>query len=365
MTTIKDVVRQLENFAPLSLQESYDNSGLIVGNSGTEVKNVLLCIDCTEEVVEEAVKKKCNLIISHHPILFSPLKRLNGNNYVERTIMTAIKNEVAIYAMHTNLDSVTGGVNTKMAEKLRLENVRILRPMTGNLRKLVTYVPPTHADKVRQALFDAGAGHISHYDHCSFNAEGFGTFRGDDSTQPFLGEKNKEAKETEIRIETVYPHPREKNIIESLFMAHPYEEVAYDIYKLENPSGLSGIGVKGELKKAISLNDFLLLLKKTFRTTALRYTKSTGKKIKKVALCGGSGSFLIQDAIRAGADVFVTADLKYHQFFDADDKIVLADIGHFESEQFTTEIIDALLTEKFNTFATYFSRVKTNPIKYF
>lgn len=365
MTRIREVIAALESFAPLSLQESYDNSGLITGDDSQEVSNVLLTIDCTEDVVQDAIDQKCNLILAHHPIVFSGLKKLTGSNYVERTIIKAIKNDIAIYAIHTNLDTAKGGVNWKIAEKLDLQNIKVLDPIKGNLKKLVCFVPNEHLQKVANEVFEAGAGHIGQYDQCSFNAEGFGTFRAQEGSKPFVGEIDKRHSEKEIRFESIFRVYDEKKIIQALIKSHPYEEVAYDIYSIDNEDSSLGIGLYGELKSEVSLQTFLGNLKSVFNTGCIKYTEDLGKKIKKVALCGGSGSFLINKAIASGSDVFITSDIKYHQFFDADKKIVLADIGHFESEQFSVEVLNHILKENFNTFATYFSRVNTNPIKYF
>lgn len=365
MTLIKKVIEVLEKKAPLSLQESYDNAGLSVGDMETEVKGVLVSLDCTEEVIDEAIDLNCNLIITHHPLIFSPLKKLTGSNYVERCIIKAIQNNIAIYSSHTNLDSVTAGVNGKIAEKLGLSDIKILSPSKGKLRKIVTYCPESHAEIVRNALFEGGSGEIGNYDHCSFNVLGEGTFRAGENSNPFVGEKNKDHVEKEIRIESIFLDFNESKIIENLLQAHPYEEVAYDIYKLENTSQAHGIGMIGMLENAITLDDFLNKLKDTFHTGVIRHTSSTTQKVQRIAVCGGSGSFLIKDAIQAKADVFVTSDIKYHQFFDADSKIVLADIGHYESEQFTTDLLGEYLKDFFTSFATHFSRANTNPINYF
>ena len=365
MTVIRNVIEALEKKAPLSLQESYDNSGLSVGNVDTDVKGILVSLDCTEEVIDEALSLNCNLIVTHHPLIFSPLKKITGSNYVEKCVIKAIQNNIAIYSSHTNLDNITTGVNGKIAEKLKLQEIKILRPAKGNLRKLVTYCPESHADLVRNAIFDAGAGQIGDYDHCSFNVTGEGSFRAGDKSNPFVGEKNKDHVEPEIRIESIFHDFNESKIITDLINAHPYEEVAYDIYKLENTDHQHGIGMVGELENEASLDTFLQTLKETFNTGVIRHTTTTKNKIKHVAVCGGSGSFLINEAIKSGADIFVTSDLKYHQFFDADSKIVLADIGHFESEQFTTELLVEYLKDIFTNFATHFSGINTNPINYF
>ncbi len=365
MTKIKDISNFLESIAPLRLQESYDNAGLILGDQNSEITNVLITLDVTEDVVEEAIQKKCELIVAHHPIVFSGLKKITGKNYVERTLLKAIKNDVAIYAAHTNLDSVTGGVNGKICEKLGLENCRILQPADGLLKKLVTFVPVDHAEKVRQAVFEAGAGHIGNYDSCSFNIHGQGTFRGDDTTNPYVGKKGEQHYENEIRFETIFPAYIQGQVISALINAHPYEEVAYDIYPLENKFEQVGMGMIGTLPKELDETKFLQQLKKTFNTGVIRHTQLQNKKVKKVAVCGGAGSFLLNRAISAGADFFVTGDFKYHQFFDAENKIVIADIGHFESEQFTKELFYELLTKNLSKFAVHLSEVNTNPVFYF
>lgn len=362
---IKDVANYLETIAPLQLQESYDNSGLLVGDPNEEVSGILASIDVTEAVIDEALQKNANLIVAHHPLIFSGLKKITGKNYVERTLLKAIKNDIAIYAAHTNLDSVTGGVNTKIAENMGLQNCRILNPTKGQLKKLVTFIPTSHAEKVRQAIFEAGAGHIGNYDSCSFNLAGQGTFRAGDNTHPFVGEKGALHFENEIRVETIFPAHLQNRVIHALLAAHPYEEVAYDIYPLDNTSPQTGIGIVGELPIETTEKSFLEDLRNTFQCGVIRHTAFLNKPIKKIAVCGGAGSFLLQHAIAAGADVFVTGDFKYHQFFDADGKILIADIGHFESEQFTKELFCELLIKKFPKFAVHLSEINTNPVFYF
>lgn len=365
MTAIKDVISILEKKAHPSLQESYDNAGLIAGESDKEVSGVLVSLDCTEKVIDEAIDRKCNLIVSHHPILFKPISGLTGKDYVERCLIKAIKNDISLYAIHTNLDSVSDGVNSTIASKLGLDNCRILRPMEGNLKKLVTFCPVKNADAVRKALFDAGGGNIGNYDHCSFNVEGNGTFRGNEASTPYVGQAGVDHVEKEVRIEIVFHGFRQKELISALLNTHPYEEVAYDIYKLENKDIFHGMGMIGELKKETDIEDFFRILKSAFNAKVVRHSAFHKKKVKSIAVCGGSGSFLIGDALHQKADVFVTSDIKYHDFFDADGKIVLADIGHYESEQYTVELIAAVLKENFITFATHFSTVNTNPINYF
>ena len=361
---IAEITSYIESIAPLQYQETYDNAGLITGNHSTDVNGILICLDSTEEVLDEAIAKNCNLIIAHHPIIFGGLKKLNGKNYVERVIIKAIKNEIAIYCAHTNLDNVITGVNFKIAEKLGLLNCNILSPKTGLLRKLVTFCPVEYAEKVREALFNAGAGNIGNYDECSFNSEGFGTFRASDSANPFVGDKNITHREKEVKIETIYPSIFENKILAALHKEHPYEEVAYDVFSLKNNYNLVGSGMIGELPDEQNTHDFLLQLKKKLSTDCIRHTAIHKEKVKKIAVCGGAGSFLLNDAIAAGADVFITSDFKYHQFFDAENRIVIADVGHYESEQFTKELFLDLIKKKFPTFAALLSAVNTNPINY-
>jgi dinuclear metal center YbgI/SA1388 family protein len=354
----------LENIAPLTYQEEYDNSGLIIGSSDKEISSALISLDCTEVVVDEAIEKGCDIIISHHPIVFNGLKKLNGKTYVERVVIKAIKHDIAIYAIHTNFDHVFNGVNAKICQKLGIKNYSILSPKGNLLKKLVTYCPVAQADNVRNALFAAGAGHIGNYSECSFNTEGFGTFRGDESANPFVGRKGNQHHETEIRIETIYPVNLERQIVLALNEAHPYEEVAYDLYLLSNNHSQIGAGMIGLLDQEMEEIDFLKHIKQILNAKVIRHTALNNKKIKRIAVCGGAGSFLLQQAIQADADMFITADYKYHEFFDADKKIIIADVGHFESEQFTQELLLELITEKFPNFAVCLTLHNTNPINY-
>ncbi|MDM1296076.1 Nif3-like dinuclear metal center hexameric protein [Sphingobacterium sp. N143] len=363
---IKEVIQYLEQLAPLGLQESYDNAGLIVGDANNEITKVLVSLDCTEAIIEEAVDKGCNLIISHHPIIFQGLKKINGKNYVERTVIKAIEHKIALYAIHTNLDNITGGVNSKIADKLGLVNQAILEPKKNVLRKMVVFVPRSHVEDVRQALFDAGAGKIGkHYDQCSFNTAGYGTFRPLLGAEPTIGEIGLQERVEETRIEVIYARSVERKVLLALYEAHPYEEVAYDLFDLQNTAGEMGAGMIGNLTEPMDELEFLAYLKENLKLKVIRHTALLGKKVSRVAVCGGAGGFLLGAAKRSGADFFVTADYKYHEFFDAENEIVIADTGHFESEQFTQELLYDIITKKFPNFATLTTEIDTNPIKYY
>jgi dinuclear metal center YbgI/SA1388 family protein len=361
---IKDVATYLELLAPRSYQEAYDNAGLLTGNPETEIAGVLVTLDCTEDVIAEAIRLKCNLIVAHHPIIFKGLKKLVGQTYVERTIIAAIKHDIAIYAAHTNLDNVHNGVNKKIAEKLDLTKTRILAPRKDTLSKLVTFAPSTHAEQITLALHAAGAGHIGNYSHCSFQSKGTGSFQPDADATPFVGQAGQTERVDETRIELLFPSHIEASVVRVLKSAHPYEEVAYYITKLENENQEVGAGLIGELTSAEEQIHFLQRLKRQMGITYLRHTHPLKHPLKIIALCGGAGSFLLPEAIRQGADIFISADFKYHEFFDAEGKIMIADIGHYESEQFTKELFVEVLSKKFPTFAINFSNTVTNPISY-
>ena len=361
---LQELCSYLDSAVPLNFQESYDNSGLQVGLPEKEINSALIALDVTEDTLDEAGYSGCDVIISHHPLIFTGIKRLSGRTLTEKILLKAIKQDIAIYSAHTNLDVLSNGVSMKMAEKLKLKNIKVLVPLKNKLLKLVTYIPENHFDKVRNAIFAAGAGVIGNYDHCGFVSPGTGSFRGGEGTKPFVGEKGKIHFEKEVRFETVLFSHLKDNVIKALLGSHPYEEVAYDLYALENQNIDEGMGSFGELPEAMEENDFLKLLSSVFSAKGIRYSKPTGKKISKVALCGGSGALLLKDAVAASAQVFVTADIRYHTFFDAWNKILLADIGHYESEKYSAEILYDLIIKKFPTFAVRFSEINTNPINY-
>ncbi len=362
---IKEITGFLETIAPVQLQESYDNAGLLAGDPEWDCTGIIVALDTIEDVIAEAMEKKCNLVVAHHPIIFGGLKKLAGRTYVERTVIKAIKNDIAIYAIHTNLDNVLHGVNGKIADLLGLVNRQPLLPKQGLLKKLFVFVPSTHAEKVRDAIFSAGAGHIGNYSECSFNAAGDGTYLAKEGANPFMGKVGERHTEPEIKMEIVFQPWLQEAIISAMLAAHPYEEVAYDIIALENAWASAGSGLLGQLPQPMSETAFLTLLKDSFGLKLVKHTGLRGKQVSKIAVCGGAGSFLTKTAIAAGADVYVTADIKYHEFFDADRRLVLADIGHYESEQHSISLVFDILKQKYPTFAVLKTGVNTNPVHYF
>ena len=363
--TIADITFFLESIAPPLLQEHYDNAGLITGDKNWICKGIICTLDVTEEVINEAVADKCNLIVAHHPIIFTGLKKINGSNYVERTVIHAIKNDIAIYAVHTNLDNVINGVNGKIANMLRLRDTAVLLPKENTLKKLFTFVPVAKAEEVRNAIFKAGGGYIGNYSECSFNVEGTGTFKAGENTNPYIGKIGEQHREEEIKIEVIFPFWLEKGIVKAMKEAHPYEEVAYDLIDLSNRYSDIGSGLIGELPQAMDEIEFLSYLRQIFDLKVIRHTSLLNRPVKRIAVCGGAGSFLVPVALAAGADVYITADMKYHEFFDANGRMVIADIGHYESERFTIDLLVEILEQKFPNFAVLKTKVQTNPVRYF
>lgn len=364
MPKIKDIISFFNDWAHPSWQESYDNARLITGNSEAEVKGVLITLDCIEAVVDEAIAHNCNLIVAHHPIVFSGLKSLTGKNYIERTIIKAIRHDIAIFAIHTNLDNIATGVNYKIAQKIGLQNCRILAPKSHTLAKLTLFVPTEYTEKMLTALSQAGAGKIGNYSECSFVVNGNGTFKPNEKAKPSIGKNNKLERVNEDRIEVIFPHHAKQQVLNAMKETHPYEEVAYYLHQLENENQEIGSGMYGELESPMDEKTFMQLLKTSMNLTCIKHTRFLGREIRHVALCGGSGSFLLPQAKQSGADIFITADFKYHQYFDADDQLIIADIGHYESEVFTKELIYDKLNKIFTNIALRLSMVETNPVNY-
>ncbi|MEQ9288083.1 MAG: Nif3-like dinuclear metal center hexameric protein [Cyclobacteriaceae bacterium] len=362
---IKEIINTLETWAPPSYQEKYDNARLITGNPNDELKGVLITLDCIEDVVQEAIEKNCNLIVAHHPIVFGGLKSLTGKTYVGRTVIRAIKNDIAIYAIHTNLDNVYNGVNKKIADIIGLTNLKVLSSKPSTLSKLVTFIPQENTQQILDQLYATGAGEIGNYDHCSFTTQGTGTFRPNPQANPHIGQSGQEENVQEQRIELMFPTHLQGRVVNALKSAHPYEEVAYYVTPLSNTNQEVGAGLVGVLKAEMDIVDFMRFIKKEFNLHTIRHTKTHKSKVQKIAVCGGAGSFLLPNARNAKADVYITADYKYHEFFDAEDCITILDIGHYESEVFTKELIYDYLKEKFANIALNLSEVVTNPINYF
>jgi dinuclear metal center YbgI/SA1388 family protein len=362
---ISEIITAIEVFAAPELQEDYDNSGLITGNGGWDCTGVLCTLDVTAEVLREAKEKGCNLVVAHHPIIFQGLKRITGKNYVEQAVIEAIKNDIAIYAAHTNLDNVVLGVSGQMADKLGLKDYTVLQPKNKILRRLITFAPHDKAEDVRKAVFAAGAGHIGKYSECSFNSEGTGTFKAEEGANPYVGDVGSRHDEKETKIEIIYPFYLETQVVNALVDSHPYEEVAYDIFTMDNIHYGIGAGVIGSLEEPMEEKAFLEMVRAVFGAEGIRHTPLLGRPVRKVAVCGGAGSFLIRKALLSGADFYVSADIKYHEFFDAGGRMVVADIGHYESEQFTIDLVHDLLRKKFPTFAVLKTATNTNPVRYF
>lgn len=361
---IKDLINYLEKWAPLSYQESYDNSGLVIGDRNAHVEGAIITLDVTEEVIDESIETGCNLIIAHHPMIFSGIRSIGTRHWLDRCIRKAIKNDIHIYAIHTNLDNISSGVNNKIAEKIGLKELKVLSPKRGTLQKLTVLVPIENKTELLEALYSAGAGKIGNYDHCSFQLKGEGTFRPNEHSNPTIGKKGQDEKVNEMRIEVILSSGRRNAILTAMKQAHPYEEVAYYLSDLLNENQEIGSGMIGLFPEPLQAEAFLHHLKKSMNLATIKHTSLTDKKIERVALCGGSGRFLLERAIGAGADVFISADFKYHDYFEANNEIIIADIGHYESEVFTKELLYERLTKKFAKFAFRLSEVDTNPVKY-
>lgn len=361
---IKDLTNYLESWAPSSLQESYDNSGLLIGDKNDTINQALIALDVTEEVIDEAIDSGSNFIITHHPFIFSGIKRIGNTHWIDKCIRKAIQHNIAIYAIHTNLDNVHTGVNKKIADKIGLKNTRVLKPKAETLSKLTFFVPIPDKDKVLEAIYAAGAGQVGNYDHCSFQIEGNGTFRGNEASNPTIGKQGQDEHVSETRIEVLVPNHRVSSVVQAMTESHPYEEVAHYIQGLSNTNQEVGAGMVGEISESLSATEFLASLKEKMNLSIIRHTALVKKEVKKVAICGGSGSFLLKNALRSNADIFITGDFKYHDFFEANGDIIIADIGHYESEVFTKELILDALTKNFTKFAFRLSKVDTNPIKY-
>ena len=361
---IKEITNYLEQLAPISLQESYDNAGLLIGSYDSDVDKVLITLDVTDEVIDEAISNNCGLIISHHPLIFKGLKKLIGRNTTEKLVSKAIKADIAIYAIHTNLDNVTGGVNSILAEKLGIINTKILMPKNNGLVKIICFCPILHTENIQKAMFKEGAGAIGNYNNCSYSGSGTGTFRALDGSNPFVGQINKLHMEEETKLEMIVPNHRLSSVVTAMIAAHPYEEPAFDIYKLNNTNEKIGSGMIGELEKETPIIEYLNFVKKALNIEHVKHNKLIQKPVKKVAICGGSGSFLIDNAANQNADLYISADIKYHDYFEHSGNMTIVDAGHFETEQPVKELLYSLLKKKFPNFALQISEMNVNPISF-
>lgn len=363
MIQIKEILGHLDTLAPFKYTESFDNTGLLIGDSNQSVTKALICLDVTDQVIDQAIAEGYDLIIAFHPLIFKGLKSIGTQDRVGRCVTRLIRHDIALIAIHTNLDKSMQGVNQMISQKIGLDAMRFLMP-EQTMSKLVTYVPHAHVDVVRESLIQAGAGQIGEYGGCSFSSLGEGTFIPSKNSNPYVGEKEKMHREAEARLEMLVPHHLKSKAVQSLLAAHPYEEVAYDLYPVEVGGSIAGMGMVGELAKPMSPKAFLSHLQTVFGTPNIRYS-AYNKQIQTVAVLGGSGAFALGAAMGCGADALVTADLKYHDFFIPQEQLMLIDIGHFESEQFTLQILKDYLSKKIINFAFDLTSVNTNPVCYF
>ena len=331
--TGNEIIKYLEDWAPKGIAWEKDNVGLQVGDPKIKIRNIILSLDLNEEVVDSAIKENCNLIITHHPLLFYPLKDLDFSKSKKAIMIEKmIKNDITLYSAHTNLDFTKHGVSYQLAKRLSLRNIKFLKNLSNNQVKLSVFVPLAHLDKVSDAIYQAGGGIIGEYSNCSFRTSGKGTFSGSVQSNPSIGKKGVVETVEEVKLEVLVDQWKLSHVISSIKIAHPYEEIAYDVYPLLKENVNYGIGAIGELNKQMIPGEFLKLVSSKLNVPAFRYTKNGRKKIKTVAVCGGSCSELIDEAMKQKADAFITADLKYHSFQDAEGNILLIDAGHYETE---------------------------------
>ena len=364
--TIKDVTTFLEQKFPLYLQEDFDNCGVQCGDVRQEISGAMVCFEMSEQVIDEAIDKGCNLVISHHPLMLKRgICKIVPTDRVGAMICKALAHNMVLYSMHTNIDSGEGGGNDAFAEKLRLRNVKVLEPHKGMYRKLVVFVPKENAETLKSALFAVGCGVQGNYDSCGYTLHGQGQFRPLEGANPHIGEENHLEHVDEERVEMIYPTGLQRAVVQAIYDNHPYEEPAFDLLPLENESRTIGLGRIGELPKELPVSDFLGYLKDNLGFIHCRYCGDETKMIRKVAVCGGGGSSFIDLAIASGADAYVSGDFKYHDFFKSYQKTLLVDIGHYEGEFFIKNIIFNLLNEKFSTFATLISKMESLEVKFF
>lgn len=361
---ISEITGAIEKYAPLWLQEEWDNAGLQVGDTDREATGAVLCVDATEAIVDEAIDRGVNLVISHHPLLFRGLKRITGRTATERIVAKALKHDIAIYSAHTNMDSAPGGVSWATGRRAGLTAMRTLVPQQGRLMKLAVFVPSAYSNAVSEALWNAGAGRMGNYDRCAYMTDGRGTYRPLPGADPAIGTVGQSHTEAETRIEVVFPTAISGRVVQAMLKAHPYEEPAFDLIPLANDITSAGLGVIGSLKTPMPASEYIAWVKQALGIGAIPYAGDARRMVHRVALCGGAGAEFIGNAIAAGADLYMCGDLKYHDFTTHADSIVLADIGHYESEQCTKEIFYDIIQKNFPNFATYYAEEDKNPISY-
>jgi len=365
---VRDIQQILESWAPKEIAWERDNIGLQAGDPAAVVRGILVALDVTEEVIAEAVRRKANLLVSHHPLLFRPLSAVTMQSARGRCIRALMQSGINLYSAHTNLDFTRGGTSFALAQALGLTDVEFLRMPYEVQRKVVTFVPPAEAERVARAMADAGAGIIGNYDSCSFAGPGTGTFRGNERSRPAIGKRGVLEHASETRLEMMVPRWRLGDVIGAMHRAHPYEEVAYDVYPLENRSREHGMGIIGNARRPVTLRVFLNDLKRRLGVPALRCTGDMRRTVRRVAACGGSGTELMDEAARRGADVFVTADVRYHSFHDVEASMALVDAGHFETElpvvRAVVEHLRAACRARHATVPIHAARTSTNPIVY-
>ncbi len=366
---VNDVIKYLEGWAPKETAWQKDNTGLQIGATESKIKNIFLCLELTEIALSEAVEKNCNFIITHHPFIFQPLKKIDiTNDKNSKLIEKIIKNDITLYSFHTNLDFTKNGVSFALAKKLDLKNISFLENQESNQFKLVVFVPGNNLNEVLDAIFNSGGGKIGEYEKCSFQVPGKGTFEGSENSNPAIGKAQNFEKVDEIRLEILIDSWNLKKVISAMIEAHPYEEPAFDVYPLQNKNVNFGFGAIGNLENSLSENDFLNFVKEKLNLINLRFVKGKSGSIKKVAVCGGSGSDLLKQAILQKADAFITADVKYHTFHDAEDEILLIDAGHYETEILVFDEVKTKLEKlilKYNSDSEIFVfSQSTNPVRY-
>lgn len=362
---LKTLLAGLEQWVPFVWQENYDNAGLILGDPNQQIRKALVCFDVTPEVVDEAVRNEADLILSHHPAIFKGIKRINPASRLGYMLKQSLCHDIAWCALHTNLDNTLSGVNSWLCEHLGLQEVRPLVPLQGIYGKLQVYVPEAYAEKLRQALAEAGCGAGTKYDTCSYTSRGEGRFRAGSQAHPFTGRIGELHCEAECKIECLYPLHKTRQVLDVLRTNHPYEEPAFDLLPLQNEAVEQGAGAIGILPETMQERELLDKLKELTGVHCIRHSGFQGRRIKKIALCGGSGGSFIANACGQKADVYITGDLKYHDFTDTEPGTWLVDIGHFESEKFAMELIFRFIRKNFPNFAVSISEQAKNPVSFY